>query len=288
MERAATDGWDWAASSTSAAMPGGDTARESTSNLPAGLLVHGDRSDLGLVFGALIPLQPVAWTGAGLLCAPRTAPVAAAAALTVCPAPASIVAPVRIWPDVPCRLVAGWYRRSVCHAEAPDQMRELVQTAGGGFGPGDHPTTLMCLTVLDALPPADAIDVGCGSGLLTQAWARLDRGRVLAIDLDPSAVLQTRESADLAGVGAMVHTRRQAIQTLRPSDLKGVTVLANIPAAAHHALLGRLDAAPTRVVLSGLRPAESGAVLERYRALGMHRDRSMRVDGFDCHVLAGS
>lgn len=239
------------------------------------------------MFGALIPLQPVAWTDGGLLCAPRTAPQEAAAALITCPAPVSAVTPVRIWPDDPCRLVAGWYRRSVCHAAAPISMRELLQGVGGGFGPGDHPTTVMCLSALDHLPPSDALDVGCGSGLLTQAWARLGRGRVVAIDLNPVAVAQTQASADLAGVGAMLEARQQAIETLRPQDLAGVTVLANIPAAAHHAVLRRLDSPPSAAVLSGLRPAEAPAVIGGYRAVGMRRVRSMRIGRFECHVLAG-
>ena len=264
------------------------TARESTSNLPAGLLVHGDPTALTPVFGALIPLQPVAWTEAGLLCAPRTAPQDAAVALMACPARVSAVTATHIWPEDPCRLVAGWYRRGVCHAAAPASVRELVQAPGSGFGPGDHPTTIMCLSALDRLPPSDAIDVGCGSGLLAQAWAVFGRGRVVAIDLDPLAVAQTRASADLVGVGAMVETRRQAIETLLAADLAGRTVLANIPAAAHHALLRRLDGAPSAVVLSGLRPADAPAVLDGYRAIGMRRIRSMRSRRFECHVLTGS
>lgn len=146
----------------------------------------------------------------------------------------------------------------------------------------------MCLAAIDDLPPGDAVDVGCGSGLLAQAWARLGRGRVLAIDLDPAAVSQAQTSACLAGVDAMVHVRRQSIEALSSSDLVDVTILANVPAPAHQALLGRLDAVPSRVVLSGLRPGESGALLDRYRALGMRRVRSLRVQGFECHVLAES
>lgn len=249
--------------------------------------MHGDPASLAPVFGALIPLQPVAWTDAGLLCAPRTAPQEAAVALMACPGSVSATAPVRIWPDAPCRLVAGWYRRGVCHAAAPAAVRELVQASGPGFGPGDHPTTVMCLSALDRLARGDALDVGCGSGLLTQAWARLGRGRVVAIDLDPLAVSQTRASADLTGVGALVETRRQAIETLRPADLAGMTVLANIPAAAHHALLRRLDGPPSAAVLSGLGPEEAPVVIDGYRAVGMRRVRSMRVGRFECHVLTG-
>jgi ribosomal protein L11 methyltransferase len=146
----------------------------------------------------------------------------------------------------------------------------------------------MCLPALDPLPPGDAIDVGCGSGLLAQAWVRLGRGRVVAIDLDPSAVAQTQMSVDLAGVGAMVEVRHQAIETVAGAALTGATVLANVPAAAHHALLRRFDTAPSSVVLSGLRPEEAPVVLDGYRNIGMRRVRSMRVGRFDCHVMTAS
>ena len=239
------------------------------------------------VFGALIPLQPVAWTDGGLLCAPQGAPEAAASAIASCPLPVSAVPSVPVWPDSSCALVAGWYRRSDRHATAPSGMRELVQTAGGGFGPGDHPTTVMCLSALDGLPPGDAVDVGCGSGLLTQAWARLGRGRVLAIDLDPAALAQTRASVDLAGVGALVETRRQAVETCPIDALAGKILLANIPVAAHDALLRRLRIAPAAVVVSGLRPRDATPIVDRYRRLGMRRVRSTRLGPFDCHVLVG-
>lgn len=285
MERAATAWWLWAARSTSAAIPGVVTARESTSNLPAGLLVHADRETLRRVFGALIPLQPVAWTDAGLLCLPQSAPDVAAPGIASCPLPVSAAPAVRVWPESPCALVAGWYRRSDRHAAAPTGMRELVQAAGAGFGPGDHPTTQMCLSALDHLPPGDAVDAGCGSGLLAQAWARLGRGRVLAIDLDPAAVAQTRASVDLAGVGPLVETRRQAIQTCPTDELPGKTLFANMPASSHDALLRRLRTAPPAVVVSGLCSEEAAPVVNRYRSLGMRRVRSTRIGRFDCHVL---
>jgi len=268
-------------------MPGVVTARESTSNPPAGLLVHADPETLRRVFGALIPLQPVAWTDAGLLCAPQSAPDLAAGGIASCPLPVSAAPAVRVWPDSPCALVAGWYRRSDRHAAAPTGMRELVQAAGTGFGPGDHPTTAMCLAALDHLPPGDAIDAGCGSGLLAQAWVRLGRGRVLAIDLDPAAVAQTRASVGLAGVGSLVETRRQAVEACPIGEFAGKTVFVNMPAASHDALLRRLRAAPSAVVVSGLCSREAQPVVDRYQRLGMRRVRSARVGRFDCHVLVG-
>lgn len=236
------------------------------------------------MFGALIPLQPVKWTDGGLLCAPSWNPYQQVA-LSTCPLPTSPVPAAMAWPESPCALVAGWYRRTDDHAPAPPGLRELVQAPGAAFGPGDHPTTAMCLAAMEVLPSSDAVDLGCGSGLLAQAWVRLGRGRVLAVDLDPAAVAQTRSSADRSGVGPLVVTRCQAVETFPSSDLTDVTVFANIPAAAHAALLRRLEMAPAAVVLSGVRPAEAGPIVAAYRRLGMRRTRSSRVRGFECHVL---
>jgi ribosomal protein L11 methyltransferase len=144
----------------------------------------------------------------------------------------------------------------------------------------------MCLEAIDRLPPGPAVDVGCGSGLLTQAWARLGRGHVLAVDADPAAVAQTRASVDLAGVGGIVETRLQAIETLRPRDLAGVTILANIPLAAHRALRLALRRPPRSAVVSGFRPSEAPEILAGYRDMGMRRIRSMRRGRFECHVFA--
>ena len=238
------------------------------------------------MFGALIPLQPVEWTDGGLLCAPTWEPHQKFA-LATCPLPTSPVPAAMAWPETPCALVAGWYRRTDDHAPAPPGLRELFQASGTAFGPGDHPTTAMCLAAIEALPSGDAVDLGCGSGLLAQAWARLGRGRVLAVDLDPAAVAQTRSSADRSGVGSLVVTRRQAVETFPSADLTGVAVFANIPAGAHTALLRRFEMAPAAVVLSGVRPADAGPLVAAYRRLGMRRARSSRMGGFECHVLVG-
>ena len=97
-------------------------------------------------------------------------------------------------PGRPSRWLGGWYLRSPAHAPAPAGVRELVQAPGEGFGPAAHATTAMCLEGVEALPAGPALDAGCGSGLLAQAWARLGRGPVLACDLDPRALDQAARS----------------------------------------------------------------------------------------------
>ena len=67
---------------------------------------------------------------------------------------------------------------------------------GMAFGTGLHPTTQLCLALIERYvePGIDMIDLGCGSGILAIAAARLG-ARVLALDTDPIAVQATRENA---------------------------------------------------------------------------------------------
>jgi ribosomal protein L11 methyltransferase len=221
-------------------------------------------------FAALCPLQPVRMDPEGLVCAPRSAPEAARAALEACPLPVRALATVPAWPDPPAGMVGGWYRRSPGHLPAPEGVRELVQVPGEGFGPGDHATTAMCLEALDALPPGPALDAGCGSGLLAQAWAALGRGPVLGVDLDARALAQARASLDAAG-RAGVTLRRGPLSGIAAADVAGRVVLANVPRPAHEALLARVDpgAPPVAAVLSGIRPADAPALVAAWGALGL-------------------
>jgi ribosomal protein L11 methyltransferase len=224
---------------------------------------------------------------AGLVCAPRSAPEAAHAALAACPFPCRPLAEVPGWPDPPAAMIAGWYRRSPAHLPAPAGVRELVQAAGEGFGPGDHPTTAMCLEALEGLLAGPAVDVGCGSGLLAQAWAALERGPTLALDVDPRAVDQARRSLVAAGRARGTEVRRAPIQSLAAEAIAGRAILANVPEEAHRALLARVVGPPAAVVLSGIRPARAPALRDAWRALGLRPDGAWERGGFACLRLVG-
>ncbi|MEA3197525.1 MAG: ribosomal protein methyltransferase, partial [Gammaproteobacteria bacterium] len=73
---------------------------------------------------------------------------------------------------------------------------------GLAFGTGTHPTTALCLQILDSLPISgrSVIDYGCGSGILGIAALKLGAAHVWAVDLDPQALLATRENALRNGV----------------------------------------------------------------------------------------
>jgi ribosomal protein L11 methyltransferase len=180
-------------------------------------------------------------------------------------------------------MLGGWYRRSPAHLAAPAGVRELVQVPGEGFGPIDHPTTAMCLEALDPLPAGPALDAGCGSGLLAQAWAALRRGPVAAVDIDPHAVTHAAASAAAAGLGGAVAVRRGSLEALTAADLDGRVVLANVPPPAHAALLrAAAAAAPAAVVLSGIRPADAGALADAWAHRGLRPDGRWGRGGWAC------
>lgn len=237
--------------------------------LPAGLIVHGDPAELAGVFPALVPLQPVRWTDAGLACAPRVAPELAGPALARCPLPCSALRQPPGWPSPAAAMVAGWYRRSPGHAPAPPGTRELVQSDGEGFGPIGHPTTAMCLAAIPEAPAAPALDAGCGSGLLAQGWARHHRQSVLALDADPRAVRHCARSLVAAGLADLVAARRGQVSQLNPEELVGRVILANLPVAGQREILARLVEPPRAAIISGLDRVGLAEIAAGYARLGL-------------------
>ena len=117
----------------------------------------------------------------------------------------------------------------VCPVGEPPQQADAVVVhldPGMAFGTGTHATTAMCLRWLDAHPPTDlrVIDYGCGSGILAIAAHKLSAAHVSAVDIDPQALLATRENARRNGCG-------EAIRVLHPDELEAATadlLVANI------------------------------------------------------------
>jgi ribosomal protein L11 methyltransferase len=78
---------------------------------------------------------------------------------------------------------------------------------GLAFGTGTHPTTALCLEWLDglALSGKTMLDFGCGSGVLAIAALKLGCHSATAMDIDPQAVIATRQNAESNGVAGRLH-----------------------------------------------------------------------------------
>jgi ribosomal protein L11 methyltransferase len=85
--------------------------------------------------------------------------------------------------------------------EQPDSdALVIVLDPGRAFGTGSHPTTRLCLALLLERSRTSLLDLGCGSGILGVAAAKLGFAPVTGIDLDPDAVAATTENARANGV----------------------------------------------------------------------------------------
>jgi ribosomal protein L11 methyltransferase len=124
-------------------------------------------------------------------------------------------------------------------------LLEVVIDPGDLFGAGTHPTTQLCLELLEAEERTSLLDVGCGSGVLSIAAAKLGFEPVVAFDFDPQAVEATERNALDNGVAIDVR-----LADLRAGDLpETVLAVANIAAEAVVALGPSLGA--SRVITSG-------------------------------------
>lgn len=126
-------------------------------------------------------------------------------------------------------------------------------TPGAAFGTGLHPTTKMSAELVkEALLPGDSVaDVGCGSGILAVLAKKLGASRVVAIDIDPVAVLKAKETAEDNGVKIEVIENDLLHNVKERFDL----IVANIYAEVLFKLLDQVDSNLKnngRVVLSGI------------------------------------
>ncbi|WP_145323287.1 50S ribosomal protein L11 methyltransferase [Paenibacillus xylanexedens] len=99
--------------------------------------------------------------------------------------------------------------------ESPDE-KIIELDPGMAFGTGTHPTTSLCLRTLETVIQGgeEIIDVGTGSGILAIGAIKLGAKHVLALDLDPVAVISARENVELNGLEQQI--------TVKESDLLSV------------------------------------------------------------------
>src|SRR5262249_4531505 len=100
---------------------------------------------------------------------------------------------------------------------------------GMAFGTGVHPTTRLCLQLVERhlAPGASVLDLGTGSGILAIAAAKLGAARVLAVDIETTAVRVAHENVDRNGVGAVVQVEEGELDRV-PADVRFDLILANI------------------------------------------------------------
>lgn len=152
---------------------------------------------------------------------------------------------------------------------------DVVVDPGRAFGTGAHATTRLCLELMLELPPGGPlVDLGCGSGVLAIAAAKLGWSPVSAVDHDPASIEATAANAAANGVEVAV----ARLDLLREVSPTAPTVAANVTRPLLLAVAERMvSAVPERLVASGMLAHEADGVAAAFARRGLvERERRHR------------
>ena len=181
--------------------------------------------------------------------------------------------------------------------DSPEPGRIAIKIDPGmAFGTGTHPTTQLCLELMEKvfeergktkdcfLFPLSCIDVGCGSGILSIAALKLGAKKVLGVDIDAESVTNSRENADVNAVGDELILGLGSVQEILDGKFpfqKAPLVVANILAPViirlFEAGLADLIEEDGSIILSGILQEQEQNVIEAGQAQGLRMNERRQM-----------
>ncbi|GAB1471387.1 50S ribosomal protein L11 methyltransferase [Chloroflexota bacterium] len=174
--------------------------------------------------------------------------------------------------------------------ENPDPQRIPIKIDPGmAFGTGTHPTTQLCLELMelsaDNCPLTTVIDVGCGSGILSIAALKLGAGKVLGVDIDIESVKNSRENADANSVGEELLLGQGSVTEVlagqfesKSAPLVVANILAPVLIRLFDAGLAELIQPDGEIILSGILEHQAESVVEAGQAKGLKRGEIRQIN----------
>jgi ribosomal protein L11 methyltransferase len=168
----------------------------------------------------------------------------------------------------------------------------LLLDAGVAFGSGEHGSTRGCLRALERVAyrrPRRILDLGCGSGILAMAAAKLLHRPALATDIDHWSVRVARENTRLNHLARRVRCEQAvgwqpAAQAGAPYDLVFANILARPLCRMAQDLAANLAPGGT-AILAGLLRQQTRMVLAAHRSAGLHMDFTLQEGNWTTLVL---
>jgi ribosomal protein L11 methyltransferase len=158
--------------------------------------------------------------------------------------------------------------------EPPDHGVDVVIDPGQAFGTGAHPTTRLCLELLlDLRAEGPLADLGCGSGVLAIAAAKLGFGPIAAVDHELAAIEATTENARVNGV-SLDRVERVDLRE-QPAPVAPVTV-ANLVRPLLLRVADLLPEQPETLIVSGLLVGEEDEVAAAFASFSERRRQRLQ------------
>jgi ribosomal protein L11 methyltransferase len=172
--------------------------------------------------------------------------------------------------------------------ESPEPNRIPIKIDPGmAFGTGTHPTTQLCLELMEKAVIGNrrlVIDVGCGSGILSIAALKLGADKVLGVDIDIESVKNSRENADLNGVGEELILGQGSVTEIlagnfqfKSAPLVVANILGPILIRLFDAGLAELVEPNGEIILSGILAHQAESVIEAGQAKGLKRNDQRQI-----------
>jgi ribosomal protein L11 methyltransferase len=177
--------------------------------------------------------------------------------------------------------------------DSPDPNRVAIKIDPGmAFGTGTHPTTQLCLELMEKAISAiqgshneiRMIDVGCGSGILSIAAVRLGATSALGVDIDADSIVNARQNADtnrvgnelILGVGSVqeILEGRFAYQT---APLVVANILAPVIIRLFNAGLAELVEDGGAIILSGILDEQAASVIAAAETKGLQLEERRQI-----------
>ncbi len=188
--------------------------------------------------------------------------------------------------------VVGWLNRNravpvggklaVCLPWADADASAVVEIdPGEAFGAGTHPSTrLLAEWLAEHITGGERVlDVGCGSGVLALAAARLGAAEAVGIDIEPAAVAAAEANARRNGLDNVTSFGAAPVGDAELGTFD--VVVANITADVLVPLAGDLAervAQGGRLAISGVSAAQTSSVAAAYRRFGIELADPVRLD----------
>jgi ribosomal protein L11 methyltransferase len=173
--------------------------------------------------------------------------------------------------------------------DSPDPNRIAVKIDPGmAFGTGTHPTTQLCLELMEKQfvprPPSRIIDIGCGSGILSIAARKLGAKSALGVDIDAGSIRNARENANANQVGAEFILGIGSVQEIldgrfafRRAPLVVANILAPVIIRLFDAGLAELLEKNGALILSGILQEQAQNVIEAAQAQGLRMGQQKQM-----------